>query len=115
MIADYQFAAGRQWQRYYEVAQIGALKGADTTCEPVDGGGYRVEFLTDVQRKAVAKLVYCRAILGETGNSDRNAGAWCAIYPSNKPRLPVASFLGAMWSSVADASGSDWARVFGYA
>ena len=69
MIADYQFAAGRQWQRYYEVAQIGALKGADTTCEPVDGGGYRVEFLTDVQRKAVAKLVYCRAILGETGNA----------------------------------------------
>lgn len=68
-IADFEFAAGRQWQRYYEEAQVGTLRGIDTTLEPVDGGGSSLVFLSDVQRKAVGKLLRCRAILGETSNT----------------------------------------------
>ena len=30
---------------------------------------FSIEFLTDSQKKAVAKLTYCRAILGENGNA----------------------------------------------
>lgn len=69
-IHDSDFAAGRQWQRYYEQAAIGGtLKSVNPMMEPVDGGGFSIEFLTDQQRKAVAKLTYCRAILGENGNT----------------------------------------------
>ena len=69
MIADYQFAAGRDWQRYYEAAQIGALKAPIPPSNRSTAVAYRWSFLPTRATKAVAKLIYCRAILGETGNA----------------------------------------------
>jgi hypothetical protein len=117
MIADYQFAAGREWQRYYEQAQIGALKGADTTCEPVDGGRVSVEYLTDAKRKAIAKLTYCRAILGETGNA-----IVTLVLGGNLPIQQAALARGMVTRREVEYVGqrfrealSELARVFGYA
>jgi hypothetical protein len=117
MIADYQFAAGREWQRYFEQAQIGALKGADTTCEPVDGGRVSVEFLTDAKRKAIAKLTYCRAILGETGNA-----IVTLVLGGNLPIQQAALARGMVTRREIEYVGqrfreslSELARVFGYA
>lgn len=117
MIADYQFAAGRAWQRYYEAAQIGALRAADTTIEPVDGGGMSVEYLTDARRKAIAKLTYCRAILGESGNA-----LVTLVLGANMPVQQAALARGFVSRRDVEFCGrrfrealSDLARVFGYA
>jgi hypothetical protein len=62
-----QFEAGRLWQRYRELAEIGNVRGIDPTVEPVQGGPGFPEPLTDQQRKAVAKLVEARQELGRFG------------------------------------------------
>jgi hypothetical protein len=63
-IDDAKFAAGRHWQRLYEEAEIGSIRGADTTKEPVDGGGWAPELMTDRRKKAVLSLIRCKKILG---------------------------------------------------
>jgi hypothetical protein len=65
---DAKFMAGRHWQRLYEAAEIGAIKGVDTTLEPVDGRGQHVEVLNEVRRKAIRKLARCTEVLGERGD-----------------------------------------------
>ena len=85
--------------------------------EPVDGGGFRVEFMTDVQRKAIAKLTYCRAILGETGNA-----IVTLVLGANMPIQQAALARGMVTRREVEYVGqrfreslSDLARVFGYA
>jgi len=63
-IDDAQFAAGRRWQHLYEEAEVGSIRGADTTREPVDGAGWHPELLTDRRKKAVIWLGKCSKMLG---------------------------------------------------
>jgi hypothetical protein len=65
---DAKFAAGRRWQHLYEEAEIGSIKGADTTKEPVDGGGWAPELMTDRRKKAVLALIKCKKIVGREGD-----------------------------------------------
>jgi hypothetical protein len=120
MIADYQFAAGREWQRYFEMAQISALKGQNFMLEPVDGGGFSAELLDKRRKataKAIAKLTYCRAILGETGNA-----IVTLVLGANMPIAQAALARGMVTRREVEYVGqrfreslSDLARVFGYA
>jgi hypothetical protein len=66
-VDDAQYQAGREFQKHYEGAEIGALKAANPMKEPVDGGGGIVEVLTDRQRIAVKKLAQARRDLGAEG------------------------------------------------
>jgi hypothetical protein len=116
MIADYQFAAGREWQRHFEMAQIDGMKSR-AAVDPVDGGGFTVEFLTDAKRKAIAKLVYCRAILGETGNA-----IVTLVLGGNLPIQQAALARGMVTRREIEYVGQrfreslgELARVFGYA
>lgn len=68
-IDDAKYCAGRHWQKLYEQAEIGGIRGMDTTREPVDGGGFRIEFLTERRRRAVAKLARCTELLGLRGDA----------------------------------------------
>lgn len=61
---DYQ--AGRHWQRAYEDAEIGGVRGIDPTKEAVDGGRIR-EVLTDRQLRAAKELKDARENLGSLG------------------------------------------------
>lgn len=65
-IDDAQLAAGRQWERYEEMAQIGGVSAIDPTKEAVDGGRIPEPF-TDHQAKAIRKLVDARSELGMEG------------------------------------------------
>ena len=116
--SDRRFRIRRRtpWQRYYEQAQIGGSH-AHAALAPVDGGGFHVEFLTDVQRKAIAKLTYCRAILGETGNA-----IVTLVLGANMPIQQAALARGMVTRREIEYVGqrfreslSDLARVFGYA
>lgn len=70
-IDDAQYQAGRRWQQLYEEAEVGAIKAMDTTKEPVDGGGFAPELLTDRRKKAIALLTECcaRDVLGKEGDA----------------------------------------------
>ena len=63
-----QFSAGRAWQRHWEDAAIGAVRGIDPTKEPVDGKGAPVAAFSDRQRKAFLELRLVAATLGFEGN-----------------------------------------------
>jgi hypothetical protein len=68
-IDDAKFAAGRHWQRIYEVAELAMLRSIDLSRERVDGGGRAAELLTDQRVRAMAKLRDCRGVLGDVGDS----------------------------------------------
>jgi hypothetical protein len=63
-----QYAAGREWQRYWEDAQIGAVRAIDPTREPVDGKGPQRSPYTEKQREAMSELRSVMAKLGYEGN-----------------------------------------------
>ena len=66
-IGEAEFLAGRRWQRAWEQASAGDLRGMDTTREPVDGGG-RVEPISSERQEAVEDLAHWGAILGRFAN-----------------------------------------------
>jgi hypothetical protein len=63
-----QFNAGRDWQRYWENAAVGAIRAIDPTKEPVDGKGAAPEALTDRQRDAIEELRVVGITLGFEGD-----------------------------------------------
>ncbi|MDE2099591.1 MAG: hypothetical protein KGL39_20230 [Patescibacteria group bacterium] len=66
-IDDAQLAAGRKWQQYRELAEIGSIQAIDPTKEAVDGGKIR-EPLTDTQIFAFKQLDAAREELGKDGS-----------------------------------------------
>lgn len=68
-IDDAQYAAGRHWQNLYEAAEIGGVRAMDTTKEPVDGGGFLTEPITDRQRDAARELGRLSRSLGQDGDA----------------------------------------------
>lgn len=64
-IDDAQFAAGRLWQRYHEMSEIGPIQAIDPGKEAVDGGKMR-EPITDRQREAFKALDEARGALSAT-------------------------------------------------
>ena len=65
-INDAQFAAARRWQRLWEMAEIGSLRGVNLSREPVDGGMIH-EPITEAGRKARQRLKKCAEALGMEG------------------------------------------------
>src|SRR5262245_23045755 len=63
-----QYEAGREWQRHWEAAAIGVVRGIDTTKEPVDGKGPSSGLFTDQQRKAFNELRVVTVTLGYEGD-----------------------------------------------
>lgn len=61
-----QFSAGLKWQKYYDCAEIGAVKAIDPTQEVVDGGAAR-EMLTDRQVESFKALGAAQNRLGVEG------------------------------------------------
>lgn len=66
MIEEYQLAAGKEWQKLLEHAQIGGVRAIDPTKEAVDGKQIP-EPITDRQIKAVKKLKEADKALGVEG------------------------------------------------
>jgi hypothetical protein len=66
-IDDAKYVAGRRWQRYYEIAEIG-MHSHDLH-ERVDGGGNGIEILTEKRVNAMGQLRRCRGVLGDVGDS----------------------------------------------
>lgn len=62
-----QFMAGRKWQEYAEMCEIGGVQAVDTTKEPVDGGGFYREPISDRQVEAFKKMAAANSRLGGTG------------------------------------------------
>ena len=117
MIADYQFAAGREWQRQYEMASDGAPKSPNFMLEPVDCQGTPKEQLPARRLSAIAKLTYCRTILGETGNA-----IVTLVLGGNLPIQQAALARGMVTRREIEYVGQrfreslcELARVFGYA
>jgi hypothetical protein len=63
-----QYHAGREWQRTWENAGIGAVRAIDPTKEPVSGSGPRPDPITDRQRRAVEELRTAQLMLGYEGD-----------------------------------------------
>lgn len=63
-IDDAQFMAGRKWQEYAEMSEVGGVQAVDTTKEPVDGGGAFREPITDRQVEAFKSMADISALLG---------------------------------------------------
>jgi hypothetical protein len=63
-----QYEAGREWQRHWEDAAIGAVRAIDPTKEPVDGKGPMHSPFTERQRKAMVKLREVALVLGYEGD-----------------------------------------------
>jgi hypothetical protein len=63
-----QYEAGREWQRHWEAAQIGAVKAIDPTREPVDGKGPARSPYSEQQREAMTELRTVAVTLGYVGD-----------------------------------------------
>ena len=68
-IDDARFEAGRLYERYIERSQIGSVKAMDPTKEPVDGGGFFFEPISDTQKAAVQQLSKAAQVLGRKGEA----------------------------------------------
>lgn len=68
-IDDAKFEAGRMYEKFVEQSQIGTVKAADPTKEPVDGGGVIIEPISDRQAIAVSQLTKAAVVLGHKGNA----------------------------------------------
>jgi hypothetical protein len=62
-----QFAAGRCWQKYHEITQIGPIAAIDPAKEAVDGGRMR-DPITDKQIDAFREIMKADKVLGATGS-----------------------------------------------
>lgn len=116
-IADYQFAAGRRWQEYYQMAAIAPLKAQNFMLEPVDCSSSGPRTLTDLQVKAMAMLNLCHTVLGESGHR-----LVVSILGGNLPIQQAALARGMVTRREQEYVGqrfreslSELARVFGYA
>lgn len=61
-----QYEAGRRWQRYHEVTQIGPIAAIDPGKEAVDGGRMR-DPITDRQIDAFREMMKADRVLGNMG------------------------------------------------
>jgi hypothetical protein len=66
-IDDIQFKAGRDYQYFYERAEVSGVKAMDTTKEPVDGGNLVPDPLTSGMLAAADELAYLDRHLGDVG------------------------------------------------
>ena len=63
-----QYAAGRKWQGYYEIAGAGTVLAIDPLKEPVDGGGAMRSSFTDRQLDAFDHLEQAKQTIGLDGH-----------------------------------------------
>ena len=63
-----QMQAGRIWQKFWEDAEGGVLRGIDPTREPVDGKGPAISPFTDKRAHACEELRNARIMLGWEGD-----------------------------------------------
>lgn len=61
------FEAGRTWQRYHELTEIGPISAIDPSKEAVDGGGF-MDPITDKQIDAFRKIAEADKMLGQWGS-----------------------------------------------
>lgn len=61
-----QYAAGRKWQHYHELTEIGRIAAIDPGKEVVDGGRMR-DPLTDKQIDAIREIMKADKMLGQVG------------------------------------------------
>ena len=61
-----QYAAGRTWQKYHEITQIGPIAAIDPGKEAVDGGKMR-DPITDRQIDAFREMMRADRLLGQSG------------------------------------------------
>lgn len=66
VIDQAEYEAGRAWQRYHEITEIGPISAIDPTKEAVDGGKVWAG-ITDRQLDAFAKLQSANKMLGHQG------------------------------------------------
>jgi hypothetical protein len=64
-----QYIAGRHWQRAFELAEVGGVRGVDLTNERVDGGGIPQASISDAQIRAFGDLAKAMTALGLEGES----------------------------------------------
>lgn len=67
VIDQAMFEAGRQWQRYHELTEIGPISAIDPSKEAVDGGR-TPEPITDKQIDAFRKIAEADKMLGQWGS-----------------------------------------------
>lgn len=67
VIDEAMFQAGRTWQRYHELTQIGPIAAIDPGKEAVDGGKMR-DPITDKQIDAFREIMKADKILGQQGS-----------------------------------------------
>lgn len=68
-INNCQYLAGRQWQKAYELAEIGGAQAIDYTRDKVDGGQIAQPTVSDVQARSISMLTNARKALGDYGAS----------------------------------------------
>lgn len=68
-VDEAQYIAGRHWQKAYELAEIGGVKGFDWTKEAVDGGKIPQPTISDVQARAFSDLNLAARALGLEGDA----------------------------------------------
>lgn len=66
LIDTAQYEAGRRWQRYHELTQIGPIAAVDPGKEAVDGGRMR-DPITDRQIDAFREIMKADKMLGQIG------------------------------------------------
>jgi hypothetical protein len=66
-IDDLQFKAGRDYQNFYERAEVSGVQAMDTTKEPVDGGNVIPDPLSSGMLAAADQLAYLDRRLGDVG------------------------------------------------
>jgi len=66
-IDDIQFKAGRDYQNFYERAEVSGVQAMDTTKEPVDGGNVIPDPLSSGMLAAADQLAYLDRRLGDVG------------------------------------------------
>lgn len=64
-----QYAAGRCWQRAYELAEVGGARAIDPTREAVDGGQIAAATISDAQAEAFRVLARGGRAVGMLGES----------------------------------------------
>ena len=68
-IDDLEYRAGREWQKAYELAEIGGARAIDYSVTKVDGGQIPQPTVSDKQAKAMSDLAAAAKALGEFGCS----------------------------------------------
>lgn len=67
-VSQWQYIAGRHWQKCYELSELGGARAIDPTREAVDGGRMP-EPLSDAKCRALGDLAKARQALGQEGGA----------------------------------------------